>query len=99
MFCSTNTAPSTGPNEQNVSVTVPTSGTITAEKIYASVVEMDISGLICARADDDNGGVGDGFWFAIQRNGTSDTNNGDAEVFSIELEISKWCEGKYSPDT
>ena len=90
----------TGPNEQNVSITSPSSGTISANKIYSCVVSCDISGMICTRPDSTDDGQGDVFWFVIQRNGgdVSDTNNGDVDVFVINATVVKWCEGNYEAD-
>lgn len=95
LFSGTGTAPATGPNEQSTTITVPSVGGVTADKIYSCIANCDISGMLCTRDDDDDGGLGDVFWFVIQRNGTTDSNNGDADVFTIRASVVKWCEGNF----
>lgn len=94
LFTSLGSAPGTGPNEQNVSVTTPTAPTaVTAGKIYTSSVNCDISQMICSR--DTGSFTGDVFWFTLRRNGDTDSNNGDAIVFSISGSVVQWCNGTY----
>ena len=93
--------PSTGPNQQTVTTTVPTSPTaIVANRIYSCEVECDISTMICARDSSTDFGQGDVFWFRITRLGTNgdDTNTGDADVFTIKGLISTWCNGYFNVD-
>jgi hypothetical protein len=90
-------APTTGPNEQNVSVTSPSTGTVTTNKIYTCSVNCDISAMILDRNSSEDNSTGDTFWFSIVRNATSgtDTNTGEAQVFTMSAAIRKWCAGSY----
>lgn len=96
LFESTAGAPTTGPNQQSVSVTSPIAPeAINVNKIYSCQVECDISDLITAR--ESGSGMGDVFWWGLQRNGASgsDTNGSDAQVFTMAVDILAWCNGRY----
>lgn len=98
IFDVTASAPSTGPNEQNISVTSPTApSAILANKIYTCQVSCDISGGFLAERDTGSE-MGDTFWFTIQRNGASgdDTNSGDVQIFSLYADALIWCNGTFN---
>ena len=96
LFEDTATAPGTGPNEQSTTILWPPAPTtITDDRVYTTTVDLDISGMICAR--DTGSQTGDTLWISLRRNGNSgaDNNNGDANVFAIGGSYVSWCNGQY----
>lgn len=96
LFKDTGTAPSNGPNEQSLDFTVPTPPIgITANRIYQTRAECDISGMLGQRGTGSESG--DVFWFTIERR-SGGGNNSKAYVFAVTVDHVKWCLGAYVQD-
>ena len=94
VYRSTSTAPSTGPNEQNVIgiILAPT----VADTVQTSVIELDTSSLVSRRTGTPN--YGDILWVALERDGThaDDTHSGDVSLIQFTANYTKWCEGGHA---
>lgn len=86
VFTSSSAAPTTGPNEQNISV----SSIVTARRVQMSVkVELDISEMKSRSPS----GNGDYIWVTIQRSGNSDSYNGDVAIINVSPKYIAWSIG------
>jgi hypothetical protein len=86
IYSSQAAAPTTGPNEQSISISeaAPT----TANTLMWYTVDLDISTMVSRR----EGGFGDTIFVSLQRT-SGDTHAGDVGLVAISANYVKWCEG------
>lgn len=86
VFGSTATAPTTGPNEKNItqSIAAPL-----VDSVQATIqFDLDISDMVSRRS----GAFGDIIWVTIQRT-NGDTHSGNVAMINFQAFYTKWCNG------
>jgi len=87
VYTSSGSAPTTGPNEQNITTSLAAPTAANTQLTYE--FDLDVSGMVARRAA---GGFGDIIWISIQRT-AGDTHAGDISMINLKAYYYKWATG------